>query len=543
MARMTGGQALVKSILAQGVDTVFGLPGVQVDHLFNALHDEGNAVRVIHSRHEQGAAYMAFGYAHSSGRVGVYAVVPGPGLLNTTAALATAYGCNAPVLAVVGQIPSDYIGRGFGLLHEIPDQLDLVRGLTKWAARIDHPSLVPDGVREAFKQLRTGRVRPVELEMAMNVMAREAEVELLDPVAAYPAPTPDGEAIAKAAELLGNAQAPVIFVGGGAIGAEVELLELAEMLQAPVVSHRTGRGVLSDRHYLAQTQPAGQRLWAAADVILALGTRLQHQRMSWGEAPGQKIIRIDVDPSEINRISRPAVGIVADARQALAQLVPAVADRNRQRTSREAELTDLKAAMQAEFEQKLTPQMAYIKAMRQELPEDGIVVDELTQVGYVARVAFPVYRPRGFLSTGYQGTLGCGFAAALGAKIANPHKAVLSINGDGGFMFNVQELASAVQHQIDVVAVVFNDGAYGNVKRMQRELHGGRVIASDLKNPDFVALAESFGANGYRAESPDQLAVALRQAFAAGGPSVIDVPVGEMPDPWPTIMPQRAQTR
>ncbi len=543
MARMTGGQALVKSILGHGVDTIFGLPGVQVDHLFNALHDEGNAVRVIHTRHEQGAGYMAFGYAAASGRVGVYAVVPGPGLLNTTAALATAYGCNTPVLALAGQIPSDYIGRGFGLLHEIPDQLDLVAGLTKWAARIEHPSLAPDAVAEAFKQLRCGRVRPVELEMAMNVMARQAEVELLAPIESYPPLGADPELIDAAADLLGNARSPMIFVGGGAVGAEAELLVLAEMLQAPVVSHRAGRGRVSDRHYLGQTQMAGARLWPAADVILALGTRLQHQRMSWRLADGQKLIRLDIDPTEINRMSRPAVGIVADARQALGQLVAAVADRNRRRDSREQELVDLKRAVQAELEAKLAPQMAFLKVIRQALPDDGIVVDELTQVSYVARVGLPIYRPRTMVTSGYQGTLGCGYAAALGAKVANPDVPVLSLNGDGGFMYNVAELATAVQHGIDVVAVVFNDGAFGNVRRMQQELHGGRVIASELRNPDFVALAESFGAGGWRADSPQALGAALRQAFAAGGPSVIDVPVGAMPDPWPTIMPQQPRAR
>ena len=543
MARMTGGQALVKAILAHGVDTVFGLPGVQMDHMFNALHDEGNAVRVIHTRHEQGAGYMAFGYAAASGRTGVYAVVPGPGLLNTTAALATAYGCNTPVLALAGQVPSDYIGRGFGLLHEIPDQLDLVRGLTKWATRIEHPSLVPDAVREAFKQLRVGRVRPVELEMAMNVMARQAEVVPLAPVESYPPLAADPDLIDAAAALLGTAEAPLIFVGGGAIGAEAELLQLAELLQAPVVSYRAGRGLVSDRHYLGLNQVAGARLWPAADVVLAIGTRLQQQRMTWGLGPGQKVIRVDIDPTEINRMSRPAVGIVADARQTLGQLLPAVADRNRRRESRERELIDLKRDVQAELERKLAPQMAFLNVIRQELPDDGILVDELTQVSYVARVGFPVYRPRTMVTSGYQGTLGCGFAAALGAKVANPDKPVLSLNGDGGFMFNVQELATAVQHQIDVVAVVFNDGAYGNVRRMQQELHGGRVIATELRNPDFVALAESFGAGGYRAETPQALGSALRRAFAAGGPSVIDVPVGAMPDPWPTIMPQlpRAQ--
>ncbi|MHA1153575.1 MAG: thiamine pyrophosphate-dependent enzyme [Alphaproteobacteria bacterium] len=532
MARMTGGQALVKSLRNHGVDTIFGLPGVQLDGLFNALHDEGNAIRVIHTRHEQGAAYMAFGYAQSSGRVGVYTVVPGPGLLNTATALATAYACNTPVLAVAGQIPSTAIGRGFGLLHEIPDQLALIRGLTKWAERIDHPAQAPARIGEAFRQLNTGRPRPVEVEMAPDVLTQEAEVELRDPPSAYEAPEPDPELITEAAELLGAAKNPMIFVGAGVFGAQEELRELAEMLQAPVVSHRSGRGALSDRHYLAQVSLAGRKLWGDADVILAVGTRLQSQRMNWGVDDGLQVIHIDIDPTEIRRVMRPKLGIVADAQKALAALISAVASRNRLRPSREDEMNAGKAAYAEELERRLGPQMAYIRALREALPDDGILIEELTQVGYVVRFGYPVYHPRSLVSSGYQGTLGFGFATALGVKIANPDKKVLSINGDGGFMFNVQELATAVQHNIGVVAVVFTDGAFGNVLRMQKELYGGRVIASELRNPDFVRLAESFGAGATRATSPAELKSAIGEAFGRSGPSVIEVPMGVMPDPW-----------
>ncbi len=539
MARMTGGQALVKSLRNHGVDTIFGLPGVQLDGLFNALHDEGNAIRVIHSRHEQGAAYMAFGYAQSSGRVGTYTVVPGPGLLNTATALATAYACNSPVLAVAGQIPSTAIGRGFGLLHEIPDQLALIRGLTKWAERIDHPTQAPARIDEAFRQLNTGRPRPVEVEMAPDVLTQEAEVDLRDAPASYEAPGPDPELIAKAAELLGNAKNPMIFVGAGVFGAQAELRELAEMLQAPVVSNRSGRGALSDRHYLAQVGLAGRELWVDADVVLAVGTRLQPQRMIWGVDDGLQVIHIDIDPTEIRRVMKPKVGIVADASKALAALIPAVAGRNLRRPSREDEMNAHKAAFAAQLERRVGPQMAYVRALREALPDDGIFVDELTQVGYVTRFGFPVYQPRSLISSGYQGTLGFGFATALGVKVANPDKKVLSINGDGGFMFNVQELATAVKHNIDMVAVVFTDGAFGNILRMQKELYDGRVIASELSNPDFTKLAESFGAWATRATTPDELKTAIAEAFGQSGPSVIEVPVGVMPDPWAWFLGER----
>ncbi|HZU88388.1 MAG TPA: thiamine pyrophosphate-binding protein, partial [Stellaceae bacterium] len=257
MARMTGGGALVEMLRRHGVDTIFALPGVQNDALFVAFYDAGDSLRVVHTRHEQGAAYMAFGYARASGKVGTYAVVPGPGLLNTTAALATAYATNTPVLCISGQIPSELIGRGFGLLHEIPDQLAILRGLTKWAARIDHPSETGKRVNEAFRQLRDARPRPVGLEMPPDVMALETEVAL---PAAEPPPSPtppDPDLIERAAELLAAAKRPLIFVGSGAVDAGAEVLAIAETLEAPVVSFVGGKGIVSDRHYLAQSLVAG----------------------------------------------------------------------------------------------------------------------------------------------------------------------------------------------------------------------------------------------------------------------------------------------
>src|SRR5580704_4878607 len=324
MTRMTGGAALVEMLRRHGVDTLFALPGVQNDVLFVALYDAGDGIRVIHTRHEQAAAYMALGYARASGRPGAYAVVPGPGLLNTTAALSTAYATNAPVLCISGQIPSDLIGRGFGLLHEIPDQLSILKGLTKWAARINHPSETGNLVNEAFRQLADGRPRPVALEMPLDVMALNTAVDLPEPGAAPVPPAPDPEAIDKAAALLSAAQAPLIYVGSGAMEAGREILTLAERLQAPVVTYTGGKGVVSDRHYLAQNLLAGHELWKTADVVLAVGTRLNQPQTRWGFDANIKLIRVDLDPVEITRIVKPAIGIVADAKDAAAALLAAV---------------------------------------------------------------------------------------------------------------------------------------------------------------------------------------------------------------------------
>ena len=541
MARMTGGQAVVKALRRHGVDTIFALPGVQLDGLFSALHDEGNAIRVIHTRHEQGAAYMAFGYARASGRPGVYAVVPGPGVLNSTAALCTAYACNAPVLCLSGQIPSTHIGRGHGLLHEVPDQLAMLRGLTKWAGRAMHPAETPALVDEAFRQLGSGRVRPVALEVPMDVLLQDAEVELQAPFAPLPAPPVDAELIEKAAKLLAEAKRPLMCVGGGAFGAIGEILRLGEIYGAPIMMTRNGIGLLDDRHPLALREPEGHRLWAEADLVLAIGTRLTPMLPGWGVDDGIRFVRIDIDPVELTRVTRPAVGIAADAKTALAALNARLANGGA-RPSRAAEVAKVKAELQKEYD-KLGPQKAWLGALRAALPDDGIFVEELTQVGYCARLMFPVTRPGTYITTGYQGTLGYGFATALGIKAAKPDTPVLAIAGDGGFSSNVQELATAVQRRLNVVTVIFNDNAFGNVKRMQKDLYGGRGIASDLHNPDFVKLAEAFGAQGLRATTPGALTAAIRRGFASPLPTLIEVPVGEMPDPWHLLQLPRARRK
>ena len=539
MARMTTARAIVRSLAANGVDTVFGLPGVQLDALFNALHDERNRIRVIHPRHEQAAAYMALGYAQASSKIGTYVVVPGPGILNTTAALATAYSTCTPVLAITGQLPSHAIGQGYGLLHEIPDQLSILRGLTKWAERIEHPTQAAALMHTAFHQLRAGVPRPVAIESPMDVLGLEAEIDGIEAAPGAAPIAPDTGAIEDAAKLIASAERPVIVAGGGALHAGEALREVAEKLQAPVIAHRMGRGILDDRHPLSVTQPAGARLWKHADVVLAVGTRFKHYRTAWGAA-GLATVRIDIDPAQMHRLGRPDVPILADARLALEALAGAFGRFVEKRASRSGEVDGIKAAVHREMQAKAGAQIEFLDALRAALPEDGIFVDEMTQIGYVAQSAFPVHAPRTFISSGYQGTLGAGFPTALGVQVACPDRAVLSINGDGGFMFNAQELSTAVQQALGVVVVVFEDGAYGNVKRMQEDLYGGRVIASELRNPDFVKLAESFGAAGVRVDTPDALRDAVAAAWGRRIPTVVSVSVGRFPDPFDTVLPTRA---
>ncbi|HQX11478.1 MAG TPA: thiamine pyrophosphate-binding protein [Thermoflexales bacterium] len=525
---MTGGEAVVHSLIAQGVDTLFALPGVQNDFLFNALYDRRGEIRVIHTRHEQGAAFMALGYALMRGDVGVYSVVPGPGFLNATAALATAYSLNARVLALIGQLPSAQIGRAEGILHEIPDQIGILRSLTKWAERVNAPSEAPMQVAEAFRQMRSGRPRPVGLEVPMDVLAQRGPVDTA-PIALPPyAPPLDHALIEKAAALLGHAQNPAIYVGGGAQGVGNEILALAEALQAPVVAHRTGLGVIDGRNPLSLHLPASHSYWKKVDVVLAIGTYLRSPLTDWGVDANLKVIHLDVDPTTHTILRRPYIALTARAEDALPELIAGVAKHNHPRPSRTGEMLEIKADWAAQTAY-LEEQLGYLKVIRDGLGEDGVFVEDLTQVTYAARYVLPVYKPRTYLTTGYQGTLGLGFPTALGAKVARPDLPVIAVVGDGGFMFTSQELATAVQHKIPLVTLVFNNNAYGNVQQMQKNLHGNRVIATDLVNPDFVKLAEAFGAVGLRANTLSELADAIRVGLKASGPTVIDVPHGEMP--------------
>jgi acetolactate synthase-1/2/3 large subunit len=532
--QMTGGEAIVRSLSANGVDTLFCIPGVELNAFFVALYDHREKFKVITNRHEQGCAYMALGYARSTGKVGAYAVVPGPGFLNSSAALSTAYAGSSPVFCVTGQVPSQQIGRGAGAHHEINNQLDILRNLTKYAARMEHPAEVPEVMDQAFRAIKSGRPRPVGVEMSPDMMAKLAPVSQLGAAVPPAPPEADPELIEQAAKLLGEAANPIIAIGGGIYGAEDVVLRLAEMTETPVMMSRNAKGAVSFRHHLGLPESAGHRLWADVDVVLSIGTRLNEVYKFWGVHKDVKVIRIDIDPMEIERNGKPTVGILADARQALSAIADRVGQYLRPRASRKEELNGLKARLAKDHE-SLTPQIDYVNAIRRELPDDGIVVSEATQIAYAARVAMPFYCPRTFLTAGYSGTLGFGFPTALGAKVANPDKQVVSISGDGGFLFGASELAAAVQNKIAAVTLVFNNNAYGNVKREQLEKFGGRVIASDLTNPDFVKLAEAYGAQGLRAKSPEELAVALRKGFSHDGPTVIEIPVGDLPSPWHLI--------
>lgn len=520
MPRMTGGDAIVDSLLRHGVDTVFGLPGVQMYGLFDAFARNANQLRVLNARHEQTTAYMALGYAQSTGKPSAFSVVPGPGVMNTMGALLTAWGVNAPVMCITGQVPSAMIGRGRGQLHEMPDQLATLKSMLKFAERIEHPTEAPQVMARAFQAMMSGRPGPVAVEMPWDMFPATADVTPMDPLGNRPNPVPDPEKIAALAKLVDAAKFPMIWVGGGANEAGPEVLALAEKIGAPVVSFRTGKGVVDSRHPLSLGTVAGFELWDKVDLLIGIGTRLDVPLTRWAPSPpGLKMARIDIDPAEHRRLTVD-VPIVADARDGAKALCDAVA--KNAGTDRRAAIAAAKESALAQVS-KAQPQYGLVQAIREAVGEDGLIVDEVTQVAYIAWYGLPVYKPRTMITSGFNGTLGYGFPTALGVKVAHPDKPVVSICGDGGFLFGGSDLATAMQFGINLVTVVVNNASYGNVLRDQKRMFDGRHAGSVLTNPDFVAYGRAFGVGTWRVEDAAGLKRALAEAIGSNAPALIEV--------------------
>jgi acetolactate synthase I/II/III large subunit len=533
----TSADLIVAGLLAHGVDTVFGIPGVQTYELFDSFARASASLRVIGARHEQTVGYMAFGYTQATGRTGVYAVVPGPGVLNSSAALLTAYGASAPVLCLTSEVPRAFLGRGLGHLHEMPDQLATLRTLTKWSTLVEHPALVPNALGAAVHHAHTGRPRPVSMAVPWDCLGLRSPATPSAPRARTRPPiSPD--AIAEAAEILASARNPMIMVGGGARHAAAEVRALAEHLQAPVVPFRSGRGIVGDDHPLGFTCASGFELWSDTDVVVGIGSRMELAWSRWPDRPaGQRTILLDIDPRQVARLD-PDVAVVGDCIDSVAALTGALAADGAPRADRSSDLAHVKRRV-AEQITDVGPELEYLAAIRQVLPRDGLFVEEICQAGFTSYFGFEVYSPRTFITGGYQGTLGFGYPTALGVQAAHPDRQVVSVAGDGGFMFAVQEIATAVQYGLNVVAVVFDNGSFGNVELDQRRLFEGRTFGTKLVNPDFARLAEEFGALGLTAHTPLELRDALDKAFSSGRPAVVHVPceLGKGVSPWKYLRP------
>ena len=526
---------VVDGLRMLGIDSLYCLPGVQNDDFFDVLVDAPEIEPIV-TRHEQGAAYMAMGAAQVTGRPAACCVVPGPGMLNASAALSSAYWSNARVLALVGEIATFQRGRKFGVLHELPDQNAILGQLTKHATRLDDPATAVSDLQSALHALVSDRPRPVSVEVPVDRWCSPAPGSLRAPSPVMPAL--DEDAVDRAATAIRQAERPLIVIGGGAQDAGAEVTRLAERLQAPVTTRRMGHGVVPTAHPLFAHLAMGHRLWAHADVVVAIGTRLEWELGQWGTDDAQTIVKIDVDPGELDRHDVGTIGVTGDAAQVCAALLDALSDLP-PRPDRHDEVAALRHQYDAEIAH-LMPQRELLAAIRDVLPDDGVLVEDVTQLGFASHLMFDFRFPRTFLSTGPAGTLGAGYAHALGAQHAlqrvGDRKAVV-VCGDGGFLFTGNELATAVQHHIGLVAVVVDDGAYGNVKRLQQQKFGeDRTIASTLTNPDFAAYAESFGALGLKASTPDELRAGIDEGFSSGRPTIVHLAAGPMPDPWPHFL-------
>ncbi len=538
MATVTGAQALVRQLIAEGVDTIFALPGVQIMAAFDAFYEYRDDIRLVHVRHEQATTYMADGYAKATGKVGVAMAVPGPGAINAGSGLGTAYATSTPVLLISGQIDSGSLGKREGQLHEVEDQLDVFRPLTKWVHRVTRVEDVPGAVHEAFRHLKTGRPRPVELEIPPDTLARTGEAESI-PAEDYPPQAAGTDEIAQAADILASAERPGILVGGGAriSGAGDEALQLAEYLQAPLMGTQDSKGVVPENSpfYVgtnyASVGPADV-VFPETDVLLAIGTRLLFRDLPDGDLP--RVIHIDIDPDEIGRNLPTELGIVADAKTASAQLLARLKESSQPRPSDAGRIAGFRSDFASRMRALVPPQAQMIEDMRAALPDDAIVVSGVTNIGYWSNVFYEVREPQTYITSGYFGTLGYAFPTALGAQVGRPDRKVVALCGDGGFMYSPQELSSAMRHGINAVAVVFNNNAFGASEWDQTHRYGGNFIGTDLHNPDFVQLAQSFGAVGMSTD-PEGFGEMLEVALNADAPVLLEVVVPNMMPPFQIV--------
>ncbi len=542
MTSSSGGEAIVSGLVAHGVDTVFGLPGAQIYGLFDAFQQA--QLKVIGARHEQACGYMAYGYARSTGRPGVFSVVPGPGVLNAGAALLTAFGSNEPVLCLTGQVPTQFLGKGRGHLHEMPDQLATLRTFVKWADRIEYPDAAPTLVSRAFQEMLSGRRGPGGAGNAVGrVHAARGRRPPRSRSILFPAPQPDTERIKAAAALIAGSKTPMIFVGSGAIHARDEILELAELIDAPVVAFRSGRGIVSNAHELGLTMAAAYRLWPKTDLMIGIGTRL--------ELPTHVALAVSARRAEIRSHRYRSVGNA-----------PLHARRRRRRRRAGRHARAARGGAQGRLQEDQRPPRRDPRGLGGGAAGDPDRSSRRWPTStFCARCcrrmpSSPTNCRRSALppGTAFRSTSRApssprairarsarAFPPRSAPRSRNPDRPVVAITGDGGFMFGVQELATAVQFNIGVVTLVFNNNAYGNVRRDQRERFDGRVVASDLVNPDFVKLAESFGVGAARVTSPETFRPALEKALADGGPYLIDieVPRDSEVSPWTFIHPAK----
>ncbi len=539
MVKMSGGEALVKSLVREGVEVIFGIPGIQMYGIIAAIRDDPG-IRMVTTRHEQAATYMADGYARASGKPGVALVVPGTGLYNAASVLATAYARSSPVLVIAGQVPRGLIGKNLGAVHEISDQPDVVRPVTKWQRRALRPREIPAAVSEAFRQMRSGRPRPVLIEVPPEASVEQEEVTLRDP-APVSRIVPSPEQLREAARVIAQSRLPLIYAGGGVARSDAEeaLVKLAEATSIPVITSSGGKGTIPDSHplsYGACFSPRGERqemnqlyeVMQSADVVIGIGARF-----SLGNPAGESstLVNINIEDTDLTRVQSNTIPLHGYARATIEAMLPFLIEAGAGERPSPAEAVAAARSLIAYYDIRLKePQYAILETIQKSIPEDAFIVWGITQFGYYARTHYQVNQPKTYIDSGYSFNLGYSFPTALGAKVGRPDRPVVCMVGDGGFMFNSSELSTAVKYGINVTTILFRNDSYGNVARDLDDFFAG-TYETDLVNPDFVKFAESFGAVGMRADDPMDLGTLIPLALERRAPVVIDVPFGRMPMP------------
>lgn len=550
MQEMTGGEAVYHALRALDVAHVFGIVSVHNIPIYDAIHRLGG-ITPIAVRHEQAALHAADGYARATGRIGVAIASTGPGTTNAMTGLYEAQFASSRVLLITGQVESLYYGKGKGFLHEAEAQLPMLRTVTRRAESVRRTEDIARTIVEVARDISNGRPAPGAVEIPIDLQYAHAEVDVPH-VEAWPRLSPDRAALARASDLLQQARRILIWAGGGvlAAGAERELQQLAEQLGAPVLTSPNGRGSIPEDHPLAlgplSAHPGLQEIFETADAILAVGTRFQAgPTRNWSLRFAAKLVHIDADPAVIARNYPPEVAVVGDARLALSQLLRQLAGHHSEVSFAERAATLRDAAREA-IRREIGPDYAAIMdAIRDLAPRDALIVRDATVPAYLwGNRLLPILAPRTSIYP-TSAAIGPGLPLALGAAIGTARPAIV-IQGDGGFMLSLGELATAAQYNVPVIVCIFNDHGYGVLRSIEGRTFQGRQFGVDLATPDFVRLAEAMGIRAEPVASAPGFRDALSRALEYGGPSLLDidmaklVPMGGLGSPPPRPAPAQA---
>ncbi|MFQ6094667.1 MAG: biosynthetic-type acetolactate synthase large subunit [Candidatus Bathyarchaeia archaeon] len=558
MVMMTGAEALVEALKREKVDVIFGIIGGAIMPVYDVLLDSG--IRHILVRHEQCAAHAADGYARAIGRPGICMATSGPGATNLVTGITNAYMDSSPVIAFTGQVNRFSANTAYMIGRDAFQEADIIgitTPITKYNYQVLSTADIPRIVKEAFYIATTGRPGPVLVDLPKDVQVERTEIDFSEVVKIRgynPVTEPHPLQVKKAVDLLLEAERPVILAGGGVIlsDSSSELLALAELLMAPVVTTFMGKGCIPENHPLAlgcigmHGSSVANRVVLEADVLFAVGTRFSDRSTGTLNTfcPDAKIIHIDIDAAEIGKNVDVDIPIVADAKKALRVIYEALTSRAaRKKTKWFSKVKEVKERYEDQIElggEGLKPPLL-MKELRRLIPEDSIVTTEVGQNQMWASLHFKVYKPRTFISSGGLGTMGFGFPAAIGAKVACPDKFVVDVAGDGSFIMTEQDLATSVAEDIPVTVVVMNNSTLGMVAQWQRLFFGRRYVSVHLGQlPDFVKLAEAYGARGIRVGSVSEFRRAVKEAVKAEVTTVIDVPISSEENVFPMVAPGKS---